>query len=114
MAGRETFTRGLYFFTSGREIFTSGLYVFNLWRETLAGRVGVGIGATIGAGIGAGKHHCNSLILRLGVRGVTKLQSCMYTRARACEALFGLHRTIRTFMDSPSGQTKIPSVMIKE
>ena len=81
MPGRETFTRGLYFFTSGREIFTSGLYVFDFWRETLSERVGATLGATlgvtIGAGIGAGKYPCKLLIIRVGVRGVTKRKSCM-------------------------------------
>ena len=77
MSGRETFTRGLYFFTSGREIFTSGLYVFDFWRETLAERLGVPLGAGIGAGIGAGELFCKLLIIRVGVRGVTKRKSCM-------------------------------------
>ena len=81
MPGRETFTRGRYFFTSGREIFTSGLYVFDFWRETFSERVGatlgVGTGAGIGAGIGAGKPFANLLIIRVGVRGVTKRKSCM-------------------------------------
>ena len=77
MPDRETFTRGRYFFTSGREIFTSGLYVFDFWRETFSERVGATLGVTIGAGIGAGKYPCKLLIIRVGVRGVTKRQSCM-------------------------------------
>ena len=35
------------------------------------------IGATLGVGIGAGRLVANLLIVRLGVRGVTKRQSCM-------------------------------------
>jgi len=74
MPGRETFTRGLYFFTSGREIFTSGLYVSGFWRETLSEGVGATLGATIGATIGAGKYPCKLLIIRVGVRGVTNFR----------------------------------------
>ena len=74
MTDRETFTRGLYFFTSGREIFTSGLYVSGFWRETLAERFGATLGATLGATIGAGKHPCKLLIIRVGVRGVTNFR----------------------------------------
>ena len=36
--------------------------------------LGVGTGATTGVGTGAGKQLCNSLIIKLGVRGVTKRQ----------------------------------------
>ena len=39
--------------------------------------LGVPLGAGIGAGIGAGKLFCKLLIIRVGVRGVTKRQSCM-------------------------------------
>ena len=46
--------------------------------------IGATIGATTGVGTGAttgvGKHLCNLLIIKLGVRGVTKQQSCVYTR----------------------------------
>ena len=74
MAGRETFTSGRYFFTRGREIFTSGLYVFGFGRETLAEGVGATADAGIGAGIGATTWHCNCLIIRVGVRGVTNFR----------------------------------------
>ncbi len=74
LRGRETFTSGRYFFTRGREIFTSGLYVFGFGRETLAEGVGATIGAGIGAGIGATTWHCNCLIIRVGVRGVTNFR----------------------------------------
>ena len=77
MSGRETFTRGLYFFTNGREIFTSGLYVFDFWRETLSEGIGATLGVGIGATSGAGKLIAKRLIIRLGVRGVTKRKSCM-------------------------------------
>ena len=40
-----------------------------------------GKGATLGAGIGAGKPFANLLIIRVGVRGVTKLKTYTYTRA---------------------------------
>ena len=72
MPDRETFTRGRYYFLRGREIFTRGLYVSGLWRETLAEGVGATIGATLGATLGAGKLLANQLIIRVGVRGVTK------------------------------------------
>ena len=42
--------------------------------------IGATLGATTGVGIGVGKHLCNLLIIKLGVRGVTKQQSCVYTR----------------------------------
>ena len=42
--------------------------------------IGATLGATTGVGTGAGKHLCNLLIIKLGVRGVTKQQSCVYTR----------------------------------
>ena len=43
----------------------------------------------IGATIGVGKHLCNLLIIKLGVRGVTKQQSCVYTRAHVRERCKG-------------------------
>ena len=61
----------------GREIFTRGLYVFRFWRETLTERVGATLGVTIGATSGAGKLVAKLLIIRVGVRGVTKRKSCM-------------------------------------
>ena len=36
--------------------------------------IGATLGATTGVGTGVGKHLCNLLIIRLGVRGVTKRQ----------------------------------------
>ena len=80
MPDRETFTRGRYYFLRGREIFTRGLYVSGLWRETLAEGVGATLGetlgetlgATLGATLGEGKLLANQLIIRVGVRGVTK------------------------------------------
>lgn len=42
--------------------------------------IGATLGATTGVGTGVGKHLCNLLIIKLGVRGVTKQQSCVYTR----------------------------------
>ena len=102
MAGRETFTSGREIFLSGREIFARGLYVSGLCRETLSGTpntilkkrirltyIGVTLGATTGATIGAGKHLCNLLIIKLGVRGVTKQQSCVYTRTHVRERCKG-------------------------
>ena len=47
--------------------------------------IGATLGATTGATIGAGKHICNLLIIKLGVRGVTKQQSCVYTRTHVRE-----------------------------
>ena len=46
-------------------------------RLTYIGGKGATLGAGIGAGIGAGKLFCKLLIIRVGVRGVTKQQSCM-------------------------------------
>ncbi len=61
----------------------------------MAERVGATSGATIGVGIGAGRLVANILIVRLGVRGVTKLQSGMYTCAHValliCIGLYGLY-----------------------
>ena len=37
--------------------------------------IGATLGATTGVGIGVGKHLCNLLIIKLGVRGVTKRQN---------------------------------------
>ena len=82
VAGRETFTRGREIFLRGREIFLRGRDVSGLWRETLLERVSATLGATTGATTGVGKIFANLLIIRLGVRGVTKMQSCLYTRAR--------------------------------
>lgn len=75
---------------SGREIFARGLYVSGLCRETFSETPNkilkkknirlTYIGATTGVGTGVGKHLCNLLIIKLGVRGVTKQQSCVYTR----------------------------------
>ncbi len=45
---------------------------FCLCRETLLKRVGATLGATIGVTTGAGKLFTNLLIIRFGVRGVTK------------------------------------------
>ena len=52
---------------------------------TLGATTGVGIGATTGVG----KRLCNSLIIKLGVRGVTKQQSCVYTRTHVRERCKG-------------------------
>ena len=41
-------------------------------RLTYIGGKGATLGAGIGAGIGAGKHLSKWLIIRVGVRGVTK------------------------------------------
>ena len=56
--------------------------------------VGVTLGVGIGVGIGVGKILANLLIIRLGVRGVTKMQSCLYTRARE-EAFQGVRKPKR-------------------
>ena len=46
-------------------------------RLTYIGGKGATLGAGIGVTIGAGKHLSKWLIIRVGVRGVTKQQSCM-------------------------------------
>ena len=54
--------------------------------------IGATLGATTGVGTGVGKHLCNLLIIKLGVRGVTKQQSCVYTRTCVREYTFTLQR----------------------
>jgi len=44
---------------------------------TYIGGKGATLGVPLGAGIGAGKLFCKLLIIRVGVRGVTKRKSCM-------------------------------------
>ncbi len=54
--------------------------------------IGATLGATTGVGTGVGKHLCNLLIIKLGVRGVTKQQSCVYTRTcvrERCKGVWG-------------------------
>ena len=104
VAGRETFTRGREIFLRGRDVFARGRDVSGLWRETLLERVSATLGATTGATIGAttgvGIIFANLLIISVGVRGVTKRQSCMYTCICArgtllvCIGLYGLLRTL--------------------
>ena len=81
MAGRETFKRGREIFMRGRVIFTRGLYVSGFWRETLAERVGVTLGATIGVGTGATTRRRNCLIISIRCAGCHQLSPFQLERA---------------------------------